>query len=1780
MNGDYIINIKTKLDESAKQEFKDLISDLNKEDGIDIKTNLASGLQDIDKLKDALKSITTFANELKNIKINISGNAIKQIESISNGVKTSNKSIMTQVQSLSSYKNQYENIVNAINENTGSLGQGFINNLYDLNNKTKKEITSMQNTIKTSMEAIQKEINSTADENQISILQTSLEKLASLDNRLNMTNLRTALSDSTKEMIKSSNTINDLSNKLGGLENLNLNELVSDLRLVDSQMSILSSPIVKEIQFKIDYDYQEMMKLQSEIANISKKQLSSNTTQAQIELLNEKNKIQTELQRIMSNSYEESNRRFKSSTKEMISNSNRVTETYEKLSKILSESEKTLDQMNRTGVRFEGLDNLSSTLNQLKDINKQQLIDVGNVDEVSNTVGQLIIQLNKLKQNSDFELSVRVGEKVEHAENLLIHLSEIMKTLGVDTSGLDKYSRAIANLDGSNLETQEVLLSRIIKNMRELRNTMPFDELVDDTYATSQRIRQLDSDLTTLYNKLANSQEEKTALKYQEQINDKISERIKLANELKSVNGKMYNTDVEKKQIENREKYMTASMQSLLKKAENYSSTISNMLEKPNIDKNALLKNLDVISEIKSKDFTLFNGEEMANEISKGNIALQKAYDSARKVKDESIAITKANKDAMASAKFDVDYSRISIQLEKLKRNLELVGKSSKEVDTMMSNLEGIKIHKDNNVDEAIAQLKLLKENVKDINAQNNNFKGLLTPLQKAESILKEINSYKSLIPEIKDKDKVKELTADIKKLGKELKEVEKSFTVDEKSAFKDLSESLGSDLVRDLNKQLNEYKIAYSDFMNKIGDIKSIPNIDKAVIGSIEKTLKRYTDDKKNGLNTLDINADTDKFINQLNKCLRYINDSEAKFKIHIDDAEFKTLIKDKLKSLESIKIDMEYQGMNTSSVEDAISTLKLFEKVSRNTADKAKENFKSLSQELANINKSEPIGVFEQMQKDLKTIANLKIDLAKETEIGIKENISDKIERLQSRVDKFRDNLDKPLQLRIDFEQTKADEIYDNGLLKVAQKMVKDVETVTEKINNALAKNLITDEVANEFKNKLKLATNAMSNELNIGNIENVRKALSSINKELKSDTKIDIELKVLDNTKEVTNRLNALQSYLKGIGQDTSGLDSYAKKLKEIGNINNSNTKNNSLKALNSDLKELSSSVYKIGNIKNELGAFAKLNQEIDKWSKKLLKVSEGSTEFDTLSNKINKAKESMDSLYKSANDTTKITMDSILSKSFDNLQEESRRVIEGMGDSLTSIGKDIENLAGKNLDVGKLVELQSTYKDIQNIIDKIRSSEIVNTSDISKLNSLVDGIKKSINSAMDSDNISSKFVEGLEKASRMLKGIEVNSIALDVNFDSLNSFKSELKSIEQLAKVNVHSAFAKVEDIINRMSKESNTLGIDKNAVGDIKQYQSLLEGLSKQYKDIFNGNLNTEELESAKAKVLSLSKALDVLEKSFEGTEMSSVAIDLRNKFDSQDIIQFNKALSVLKSEMSSLTGDFTSFKNSVTFTKAISESSELEGSFKGLQNSLLALMSVANKLDFTSPNAKSDLEGIKSSINSIKGEFESLKNKSITIDTSSAIRQLEEMRNTAKNLNLDSVISEIDNMIHKFKQVGEVAENALGQGLKANVKECDSTLNNLGKSVNKLNDRFDSVSKKGKGMFSEILDSISQFTPGFLIGEMIEDTVYQLGSFIKDSIVELDKAYAEIGRVLPDNITPNMKNYEQIGETARSIAKGVGQSTEDVIVGMATALQEIKSLVCTEMCIGHRFNCR
>ena len=165
------------------------------------------------------------------------------------------------------------------------------------------------------------------------------------------------------------------------------------------------------------------------------------------------------------------------------------------------------------------------------------------------------------------------------------------------------------------------------------------------------------------------------------------------------------------------------------------------------------------------------------------------------------------------------------------------------------------------------------------------------------------------------------------------------------------------------------------------------------------------------------------------------------------------------------------------------------------------------------------------------------------------------------------------------------------------------------------------------------------------------------------------------------------------------------------------------------------------------------------------------------------------------------------------------------------------------------------------------------------------------------------------------------------------------------------------------------------------------------------------------------------------------------------------------------------------------------------------------------------------------------------------------LSNLQELERKYKGTQMfDQVVNEIEKFKSELKGLDDYLENVSNVDMKHLSGEFRRLNQELIQTKRDLNDIGKSIKSD---FFGDLYDSLRTFTLGNLIGDAIQDGI----SSIKNVVVELDNATRDLMKVAPAGFEGTSEQLKTIKYDAIDVAKVVGQSSEDVIQGMAKALQ-------------------
>lgn len=765
-------------------------------------------------------------------------------------------------------------------------------------------------------------------------------------------------------------------------------------------------------------------------------------------------------------------------------------------------------------------------------------------------------------------------------------------------------------------------------------------------------------------------------------------------------------------------------------------------------------------------------------------------------------------------------------------------------------------------------------------------------------------------------------------------------------------------------------------------------------------------------------------------------------------------------------------------------------------------------------------------------------------------------------------------------DFKQI-ADDV--NGIMK---KMTEDSTRSTEDaikesmrlLNNSINKLKSNTKSLKTNIENLKLDPNINSNELEkylntvkqiedidykkvgLEGVDSSKNIIADINKDLGNmitqSKKINSENMFKGLTSStLLDELNAVKTVMSAKNIDTSGIDILIAKTNTLSkSTSDIKTLKESTKALKSEFNNMKVTLD-LKDIKSSETAIKHLEKAKASLNEKMAKTVDSSS-LEGFNNEIKLIDIGIDSIKKGLNEIGNSTikgLDGIVdTKNTQNMQKE----ISNINKELVNAKGNFDKLKGSEFaDSSKLVAVEGFIKSIDSSLDGLDMKNL-DSSQVSKLNSQVDILKKSMISLENSTNnlqLETKFNADFSKVKSELNGLKSAIIGIGGDTSVLNQFENQLNSIANLPKINMSGVINQLKSLSGEMKKFNGDNFQFKNIDGGIKQCQQLgneVDNLNKKLSNAKDTNIANgleKDINNKRNAIKQLTSEFD----NYQRKQSESFGKSNDNGNFSKMTANMTKGIYEVQSVLNKL-GSTSPFKNITSQGGALeSEFNRIQSKIVSLSKELSSGMKLGN-LDL------SQLQLLESELGS--AIIDAMKLSQITID-----------------MKCDDDIAEIQSLKQKLNEAGvEAKELDVAMDSIGNVKsqfgagtmkfdEATKEIKNASKEIDKFNAKLSKGSSasvtnfgnKVEGFFSTIRNSFNNFGMGMMINQALSGVTQG----IKSAILDLDSAMTDVKRVLPNDVTATATNLKSITEDARSIAIDVGQSTEDVIKGMASALQ-------------------
>ena len=679
-----------------------------------------------------------------------------------------------------------------------------------------------------------------------------------------------------------------------------------------------------------------------------------------------------------------------------------------------------------------------------------------------------------------------------------------------------------------------------------------------------------------------------------------------------------------------------------------------------------------------------------------------------------------------------------------------------------------------------------------------------------------------------------------------------------------------------------------------------------------------------------------------------------------------------------------------------------------------------------------------------------------------------------------------------------------------------------------------------------------------------------LMAIKEEIESITKAYSDLQTTAKNKQLddifqTTKVEPLRQQILALKEvmdfknlDTSGLDKLLDDLKKTSGLKDLKQ----AKAILSDVKTGFANIQGTTDISKSVKTYETAIQELLKYRREL--EEKVRMEIDT--SKIQQAEADIKRIDE-AIDRLKINSDESIVKNLFDMSE--LKNMENMEKASKTLKSNMEKLEGafdklkvkasqlgqsEFIDTVALEMLESAIKEVGNAFESLDFNNLRGL-DVSIMKGNLEDLERLINGIRDAVNkteLQFDFDNDFSKAEKQLNGFHSALIKLNRETSGMSDLSKKLKDIEELSKVNLEKASNDLKsfiDSLNRLGREGN-LGNISGDMGQFTKYVNDIVSSMKKLattKDVNFGNVIKEEINQTMRAMKQLYNTFDDAEKNFAGKMFKDAQLGLSDRFK-QEIEKIDTQVTKLKSQLGQLDID-------MDFSSATGGLAE---EIERAVNQVKILDNALNSLDMNKTGAE-DIHELRQELERAKESVEELQKTKIDLDMGNVTAQIEELRRELERVGEST--EGLDELQSKILAVN----NAFRDGV-TSYKQASDALEKYSdklKEVSKVDiqdsfDMFDSMGKGIQGTFQNITQAFSQYS----IGELIAEGIQSLGSHIIETVAGLDAAMTELRRVSDGmNLDFTGEGYKQIANEAREIAISVGQSVEDVITGMATALQ-------------------
>ena len=781
--------------------------------------------------------------------------------------------------------------------------------------------------------------------------------------------------------------------------------------------------------------------------------------------------------------------------------------------------------------------------------------------------------------------------------------------------------------------------------------------------------------------------------------------------------------------------------------------------------------------------------------------------------------------------------------------------------------------------------------------------------------------------------------------------------------------------------------------------------------------------------------------------------------------------------------------------------------------------------------------------------------------SEIKINVDLDLETKKAKDQLDNFKKSVkDTKIPVELDISKVKQDAHGLKNILSDAFKI--DSKTIgdLEQIGNALK------QINKLIKNQNDLSKKGGNSRdtfvpFTVSKNTNIVKDVSNLVDDYKSATKQLNDLdKVGKQMKKALDGFNKDQeeAYKKFV-KDSKNYESYLKEL-EGNNLNSTLKKAIKARKKSIDLQEqlTKAGVVKVDNtqLRNEQNDGTIFTIENEKWKAMFAKTEAEAKDLEDLARKlkpkIDDANNTVSELITTMSTSERKLLDSI-SKAYENKPKFDslsgydndnisvlKMYLESLMPDVDKMGLDFDNFddifRGVDRFYSRLEQMQNEY-----------NSKYVNEEGFKafRMDSLLDieqeEAKRIINEAENNNNLLENVLK--DRLSMLNKSDSEEKLDLGIDEKSLNSMEE----------------FIRLSSLINKNIGSSGS-GSRNSVAKEVNEYLAVTRKInelqSQLYKSDANGTTSIskslrEEIDLLRQKQLTSASAIRANRDLYESTkDMIKVEEQLSNaRRNTRETIVDNNTLTKLDKtykELDKIEDKLTSMQNTKGF---------LDNSLVEKTNSLLS-----------ETRSKLDANGIESDFKEINNAVDKLNDNLKELNTGNTLSKQE----ASFNVSLQNMENKVNSFIDKCREMGnaehliEKVENAFRsidttniERANVDLKQMTSTLRDAEREARQLSSTLD----RSRGFFSnfgeEFRDNLFTFTAGELLADGIKNVVSSLGTLV----MEYDNAMTNLKKVANPEDIMNISQLDAIEQKAVSIAKNVGQSSQDVIQAISDTIQ-------------------